>query len=161
MPSTSSYPSATSVVSTQTFASTVPLRASTSQKDYASAFANLQSTYGTNGLAPSPVPTKKSKSKSSSRALSTATNMTPPSTTSTKDYESAFAALSSSFGFGGGAPSLPQKVTQPKATKSKKTQVSSSSASPSSKDYEATFAKLAVSYGGGWSGVTASLSRKA
>ncbi|KAK0216281.1 hypothetical protein IW262DRAFT_1299517 [Armillaria fumosa] len=53
--------STASFVSTQTSQSTQPLMSS--KKDYSSAFAELQSTYGFGGHVPSPIP-KKSKTSS-------------------------------------------------------------------------------------------------
>ena len=83
-----------------------------------------------------------------------------------KDYELAFATLSSSYGFGGGAPSLP-----PRQTKKKKDSVGASpssypsprasypsndlndrSPSRSHKDYEGAFAYLSSSFGFGGNG---------
>ncbi|SJL10954.1 uncharacterized protein ARMOST_14350 [Armillaria ostoyae] len=56
--------STASFVSTQTSQSTQPLMSS--KKDYSSAFADLQSTYGFGGHVPSPIP---KKSKTSSKAF--------------------------------------------------------------------------------------------
>ncbi|SJL11154.1 uncharacterized protein ARMOST_14557 [Armillaria ostoyae] len=58
--------STASFVSTQTSQSTQPLMSS--KKDYSSAFAELQSTYGFGGHVPSPAPVPK-KPKTSSKAL--------------------------------------------------------------------------------------------
>ncbi|KAJ7155194.1 hypothetical protein C8R46DRAFT_437389 [Mycena filopes] len=77
-------------------------RASSTQsqpKDYSAAFASLQSNYGLAGTAPSVC----SKKSSGSKAPKTATALAPAPavpTTQKKDYQSAFGALSSQFGFG-------------------------------------------------------------
>lgn len=68
--------------------------------------------------------------------------------TSPKNYEAAFGNLVSSFGFGGGVPTVSQKVTH--TPKSHKTPVSSLSPSRSApKNYEAAFGSLSSSYGFG------------
>lgn len=131
--------STSSLVSTQTYKSDAPLRQSRPQKDYAAAFASLQSTYGTSGFTPSPVPKTVKAPKPSSKPSFTP----PPVTSPTKDYESAFAALSSSYGFGGGLPSLPRKVTKAKATKQSPVVHPSS---PFTK-YQAAHGDLSSSYG--------------
>jgi len=93
------------------------------QKDYAAAFADLQSSYGASGHAPVlPVSSAKSSKKSKTddaAATQPPSNSEPtpndskkgtaegglqPPTPAKKDYESAFASLQSSFGFGGSAP---------------------------------------------------------
>ncbi|KAF8174921.1 hypothetical protein BJ912DRAFT_989212 [Pholiota molesta] len=89
--------------------------------------------------------------------------------TTRKDYESAFAHLSSQYGFGGSVPSLPRKSTkstkpssESQTTKSPVTTTQSTSSSSSSaasasyssrtqpeKDYQAAFGQLSSSYGFG------------
>ncbi|KAJ7886008.1 hypothetical protein B0H13DRAFT_901187 [Mycena leptocephala] len=92
--------STTSLVSNTTVSSRVPLNGSTTvqPKDFQSAFASLQSTYGLNGTAPSPV-SKKSPSPSST------TFPVDASRTPNKNFQSAFADLQSTYGFGGAVPS--------------------------------------------------------
>ncbi|KAK0457057.1 uncharacterized protein EV420DRAFT_1480932 [Desarmillaria tabescens] len=70
-----------------------------SQKDYSSAFAELQSTYGFGGHVPSPIP-KKSKTSETSKPflpsfLRSRTQSPSPSSTSTK---ASFGALPSKLG---------------------------------------------------------------
>ncbi|KAF7334497.1 hypothetical protein MVEN_02279200 [Mycena venus] len=81
-------------------------RASTpsAPKDYAAAFATLQSTYGLSGMAPS-VSSKTRKAKTGTK-LSASASVTSSihSSSSEKSYESAFGTLSAQFGFGGMAP---------------------------------------------------------
>ena len=70
------------------------------QKDYFAALGSLQSQYGFGGGAPTPVtlpqPSKSSKPSSSPPAVAA-----PAKSSKTKDYEAAYAALCSSYGFGG------------------------------------------------------------
>ncbi|KAJ7668897.1 hypothetical protein B0H17DRAFT_1142363 [Mycena rosella] len=81
--------------STPSFAASSP--ASAQPKDYAAAFATLQSAYGLGGQAPS-ISSKKSRAKSTATVGKTRAFVPPQNT-----YESAFGALSSKFGCGGGA----------------------------------------------------------
>jgi len=94
--------STASLVSNTTVSSRTPLTGSnTAQtKDFQSAFASLQSTYGFNGSAPSPVPKKKTKQTSAPRSAISNTATRAP----TKNFESAFADLQSTYGFGGAVP---------------------------------------------------------
>ncbi|KAF7357008.1 hypothetical protein MVEN_01037400 [Mycena venus] len=94
---TSASSSTTSLVSNTTASSRAPLTAAQS-KDFQSAFASLQSTYGFSGTAPSPVQ-KETSSVPRPDAASPATHPT------TKDFQSAFADLQSTYGFGGAVPS--------------------------------------------------------
>ncbi|KAJ7364574.1 hypothetical protein DFH08DRAFT_798902 [Mycena albidolilacea] len=72
-----------------------------SPKNYAAAFATLQSAYGLGGEAPS-VNSKKSRSKTALKSSASAESI--DSYLTEKSYESAFGALSSEFGFGGITP---------------------------------------------------------
>ncbi|KAF8529562.1 hypothetical protein BU17DRAFT_79561 [Hysterangium stoloniferum] len=80
-----------------------------SSKDYASAFASLQSSLGFNGAAPC-LPSITSKNYSSTRqpslpsSSSPSPSSPPPSSTPSKNYAAAFGALQSSYGFGGLSP---------------------------------------------------------
>ncbi|KAJ6571443.1 hypothetical protein B0H19DRAFT_1129987 [Mycena capillaripes] len=75
-------------------------RASSVQtKDYAAAFASLQSTYGLGGSAPS-LTFKKTRSNGSKKTQLPHTQ----TTNGQRDYQQAFGALSSQFGFTGIAP---------------------------------------------------------
>ncbi|KAF9002974.1 hypothetical protein BDQ17DRAFT_1356400 [Cyathus striatus] len=80
-----------------------------------------------------------------STTSSTASLVSTHQQTTSKDYQAAFGALSSSYGFGGGVPILPSR----KPTKPQTTPQSSkwSSASSSTKDYSAAFGSFASSYG--------------
>ncbi|KAJ6535190.1 hypothetical protein B0H10DRAFT_600850 [Mycena sp. CBHHK59/15] len=110
-----SSPSATSLVSNTTISSHAPLRGSTpAPKDFEAAFATLQSTYGFNGLAPSPVlksQTAQNVQPDASTASTTTLSSSARSRAQPKDYEAAFATLQSTYGFSGHAPS---PVTKPK-----------------------------------------------
>lgn len=109
----SSNTSSTSVATTFSKAPLMP----SSEKDYSAAFASLQNNFGFTGTAapiynPAPAPkVKRVGTRSSTSAPA------PPrsSITSTKDYEAAFGTLSSSFGFVGRAPSVPQSSTKSKS----------------------------------------------
>ncbi|KAF7317854.1 hypothetical protein MKEN_00873300 [Mycena kentingensis (nom. inval.)] len=78
-------------------------------KDYADAFASLQSTYGFGGATPSPV-AKKTKAATSVTTRNSPKPTPSPSQPSTeskatsKDYQAAFADLQSTYGFGGAVP---------------------------------------------------------
>ncbi|KAJ6485745.1 hypothetical protein C8R45DRAFT_997748 [Mycena sanguinolenta] len=104
-----SSPSAStaSLVSNTTVSSRAPLNSSRTvqPKDFQAAFASLQSTYGFGGNAPTPVPKKNSKSSSAPRSAVPAPVTRAPQQPSTKNFEAAFAALQSTYGFGGAAPS--------------------------------------------------------
>ncbi|KAF8129670.1 glycoside hydrolase superfamily [Mycena galopus ATCC 62051] len=95
--------STASLVSNTTVSSRTPLTGSnTAQtKDFQAAFTSLQSTYGFNGSAPSPVPKKKTKQTSAPRSAISNTETRAP----TKNFESAFADLQSTYGFGAAAGS--------------------------------------------------------
>ncbi|KAH7924180.1 hypothetical protein BV22DRAFT_1047640 [Leucogyrophana mollusca] len=90
------------------------------QKDYASAFSQLQSTYGACGQYPNPVPRSdtsswkkwqrrvRASSRSTLREEPSTPSPSPPSTTcqkGQKDYASAFAHLQSTYGACGQYPS--------------------------------------------------------
>ncbi|KAJ7112987.1 hypothetical protein C8R44DRAFT_882024 [Mycena epipterygia] len=75
---------------------------SSQPKDYAVAFATLQSAYGLVGQAPS-IRSKKHRSTTSKKSI--VRTDSPRSNAAAEDYESAFGALSSQFGLGGAAPS--------------------------------------------------------
>lgn len=117
-------PSTDSLQSNYTVSSKTPLRPSPSapQKDYAAAFANLQSSYGTaDGSLPTPPVAKKPiqpKAKTISSPPSS-DNVTPPVPSQPKpqkDFEAAFGQLSSSYG-AVGAPTLPVKKKEKKETR--------------------------------------------
>ena len=66
-----------------------------------------------------------------------------------KDYEATFAALQSTYGFGGTAPVLPA-LTERKAAKAATSHATPVAAkSGAKKDYEAAYATLSSSYGFG------------
>ena len=81
------------------------------QKDYASAFASLQSTYGTAGHIPTPVSASKKSTRqpthTSSRPSTPPRNLPTPN--APRDFQAAFGKLSSSYGFAGLVPSLPSR----------------------------------------------------
>ncbi|KAJ7777383.1 hypothetical protein B0H16DRAFT_956022 [Mycena metata] len=103
--------STTSLASTTTVSSRAPLTGSAEKKDFQAAFASLQSTYGFAASAPTPVLKKKSTSNSSPTTTSTTTPAVRAVHASTpKDFQSAFANLQSTYGFGGSAPMpIPKK----------------------------------------------------
>ncbi|KAJ7797513.1 hypothetical protein B0H14DRAFT_3493657 [Mycena olivaceomarginata] len=125
--------STTSLVSNTTVSSRTPLNSTVQPKDFQGAFGSLQSTYGFGATAPSPVQ-KKTTSAPRSAAPSPAPraplqtknfhpvqkkksttpaprSAVPSSATRTplqpgnKNFESAFADLQSTYGFGGVVPS--------------------------------------------------------
>ncbi|KAK6978140.1 hypothetical protein R3P38DRAFT_3119736 [Favolaschia claudopus] len=91
-------PKTQSTASLLSVSSRTPLNGSQS-KDYQSAFATLQSTYGFAGSAPSPVPKAKSSTRTPSQVNAPLTQ-----TKAKKDYRAAFGALQSTYGFSGAAP---------------------------------------------------------
>ncbi|KAJ6537809.1 hypothetical protein B0H19DRAFT_1180961 [Mycena capillaripes] len=99
--------STTSLVSSTTVSSRAPLNGSTAvqPKDFQSAFATLQSTYGFIGTAPSPVP-KKSSPRSSTTSVTSSAVDAPRAPKATTKFESAFADLQSTYGFSWAVPSL-------------------------------------------------------
>jgi len=104
MYSSSSNSSSTSVATTY---SKTPF-VSGPQKDYSAAFASLQTNFGFNGTAApiyNPAPAR-TQQRVETRSGTSA--QVPPRTAAAKDYEAAFGTLSSSFGFVGCAPSVPQ-----------------------------------------------------
>ncbi len=115
----SSTDTLTSVTSTNTAVSTstlAPSKQGRTEKDYFAAQGALQSTYGFGGAAPviptvssSPKTKKLSTASSASSKTSTAANSRPA-----KDWEAAYATLSSQYGFGGTAPMVP---SVPKSSK--------------------------------------------
>lgn len=75
-----------------------------SEKDFESAFGSLSSSYGFAGGVPSkPAKTTKPTKASPTSAISSSSSSQPKSSHPhpSKDYQSAFGDLSSSFGFGG------------------------------------------------------------
>ncbi|KAJ7156884.1 hypothetical protein C8R43DRAFT_1125457 [Mycena crocata] len=109
MSTASNSNSTTSLLST-TVSSRTPLNGSSTvqPKDFQSAFATLQSTYGFSGSAPSPV-SKSSKTPSASSSTASLVSNTTISSRAPlapkKDFQSAFTDLQSTYGFGGAAPS--------------------------------------------------------
>ncbi|KAF4611224.1 hypothetical protein D9613_006602 [Agrocybe pediades] len=133
-----------------------------SSKHWESSFGQLSSSYGFAGAVPSLPP----KSTKSPKVTSTSVPRTQSSTPSynqssvvrpaSKDYESAFGQLTSSYGFGGGVPCLPATTSKQSKSSSKHslTQAPASfqsglQARPSEKNYEAAFGNLASSFGFG------------
>ncbi|KAJ7886021.1 hypothetical protein B0H13DRAFT_901680 [Mycena leptocephala] len=123
--------STTSLVSNTTVSSRAPLNGSTTvqpaPKDFQSAFASLQSTYGFSGTAPTPV------SKKSSAPSSTTSPAADASRAPTKDFQSAFADLQSTYGFGGAAPTpIPKQKKDGTSSRSLFSKFRRSSSSPKS-----------------------------
>ncbi|KAJ7035527.1 hypothetical protein C8F04DRAFT_510447 [Mycena alexandri] len=118
--------STTSLASTTTVSSRAPLAGSAQTKDFQAAFASLQSTYGFAASAPTPVLNKKSTNNNSSSTTTPAVRASP-STTTTKDFQSAFADLQSTYGLGSSAP-MPVPKKQGAHTTSNKLFTRSSSA---------------------------------
>jgi hypothetical protein len=135
--------SSTAQVVSTTSSTTNLLKDSRPQKDYASALANLQDRYGLNGSyaphfnVPSAKPNVGHSHTSNTDGGSKTTNIAPtpvakqkvPSTNHNpssadrkpKDYEAAFAALATSYGASGHAPSQPpRKENVKKASNQKK-----------------------------------------
>ncbi|KAI0741240.1 hypothetical protein BC629DRAFT_277591 [Irpex lacteus] len=108
----SSTDTLTSVTSTNTAVSSstlAPSKQPRTEKDYFATQGALQSTYGFGGAAPviptvssSPKTKKHSTTSTASPQTSTAANSRPQ-----KDWEAAYATLSSQYGFGGAAPMVP------------------------------------------------------
>lgn len=94
----------TSVISTSSDASTTTLlKQSRPEKDYFAASGALQSSYGFGGAAPAlPTMPKSSKSTKTKSAKAQEPAVAPGARTQ-KDYEAAYGALSSTYGFGGAA----------------------------------------------------------
>ncbi|KAJ7156881.1 hypothetical protein C8R43DRAFT_407272 [Mycena crocata] len=138
--------STTSLVSNTTVSSRAPLNGLQS-KDFQSAFATLQSTYGSSGSAPRPV-SKSSKTHSAS-------GLTAPTTVSSraplapkKNFQAAFADLQSTYGFGGAAPSpVPKASKMPSASSSASSKISWRTPLGAPKDFQSAFADLQSTYG--------------
>lgn len=97
----------TSVTSTSSDASTTTLlKQSGPEKDYFTAFGTLQNAYGFGGSAPIVPSAPKSSKPTKSKSVSDATPATAPTTSQGKNYEAAYGALSTMYGFGG-APVAP------------------------------------------------------
>src|ERR1700742_2480708 len=84
------------------------LPSNSQRKDYQAAFASLQSLYGFSGMAPAHQQSSKNSrgvkaSKSSSNNTSHSSQPSNPS--SSRNWEASLAALQSSYGFSGAAPS--------------------------------------------------------
>ncbi|KAJ6581051.1 hypothetical protein B0H19DRAFT_1251311 [Mycena capillaripes] len=113
--------STTSLVSNTTLSSRAPLNGSAQSKDFRSVLTSLQSTFGFGGTAPSPVPKKPSpQSTPTTSAIYPAADasLAPKAT---KNFESAFADLQSTYGFSGAAPSpVPKKREDGSLPKPKK-----------------------------------------
>jgi hypothetical protein len=94
----------------------------TGKKDFAGAFASLQSSFGFGGAAPiveSSAPKKKKVVRSNDQVPARPTSEAPGAPAPAgKDYAAAFAAMQSSYGFGGSAPY--QAAASPKFSKSSK-----------------------------------------
>ncbi|KAJ7230639.1 hypothetical protein GGX14DRAFT_554122 [Mycena pura] len=109
--------STTSLVSNTTVSSRTPL--AVQPKDFQSAFASLQSTYGFGQTAPSPLAKSKGKRNTNVRSgaapgASTATATTASQSATHKDFGAAFADLQSTYGFCGSVPSPVSKRTKHK-----------------------------------------------
>ncbi|EIW57155.1 uncharacterized protein TRAVEDRAFT_72347 [Trametes versicolor FP-101664 SS1] len=110
-------PSLVSVTTTSSASSSTPLRKPSSPpKDFSAAFGLLSSQYGV-GLAKSPLPPaaapqKEGKEKRKEKR-STSEKEEARTSSGTKDFEAAHAALSSRFGFGGSWP-IPKRQTKTK-----------------------------------------------
>ena len=111
--SRSSFSASTATLaSTNSTASTIvqkPASKQRTEKDYFAALGALQSSYGFGGAAPTiPTLSTSTKSKKAKSAPSTPAPATAMKATQPRDYEAAYGALSSSYGFGGAAPTMPQ-----------------------------------------------------
>ncbi|KII91033.1 hypothetical protein PLICRDRAFT_39631 [Plicaturopsis crispa FD-325 SS-3] len=126
MPSISTIHASGSVASFSTTTSTTPLRPSVPEKDYAPALGHPQTTRRMNGAAPVLPPSAHSSASKTKAARPTEVYPVFPASYSPpvkkeKDYEAAFAQLSSSYGWGSAVPpALPPKQKKaPKVSKSK------------------------------------------
>lgn len=103
-------PSTLSLQSTTEFCSSItPLNQSQKQKGYSTAFGALLCMCGTSGTTPKPLRPTNAKTTHPSSS-----SMPPPHAPrqhqrAEKDFEAAFAALSSSYGYGGQIPTLPRE----------------------------------------------------
>lgn len=82
---------------------------------FSSSTDTLTSTTSTIVPTSSPSPSSKSTTKPFTSATTTTNPVHPPK----KDYEAAYAALSSQYGFGGSAPSVPTLPSSSSSSKSK------------------------------------------
>lgn len=92
---------------TSTMTSTTPLTHNKRQKDFSTAFSNLQSQYGMSGGMPVPKPVETCSEPPKAQKYFSPSFTVPVPTTpshSGKNYELAFGNLSSSYGFHGGFP---------------------------------------------------------
>ncbi|PSR71264.1 hypothetical protein PHLCEN_2v12918 [Hermanssonia centrifuga] len=116
--SSSSYSTSTStltsVTSTISSTSTYPLKGNSSMmrssKDYEATFGALQSIYGFSGQAtcqPAPPKPFKSTSPKQQRSQTVAQSSSSVKSSQPKDYEAAYGALCTSYGFGGSAFAAP------------------------------------------------------
>ncbi|KAJ7065254.1 hypothetical protein C8F01DRAFT_1366280 [Mycena amicta] len=102
--------------STTSLVSSSPtLSAAAPQKDFQSAFALLQTTYGFSGTTPIPLPKKDTKKNASPAAFSAA----PGPASGAKDYQAAFADLQSKYGFGGAPTPVPHSDSAPRPQSSR------------------------------------------
>ncbi|TFK65843.1 hypothetical protein BDN72DRAFT_845082 [Pluteus cervinus] len=142
-----------STASLNSTTSTSPL-CSTQQptKSYESAFSRLQTTYGSSGLAPTPVhalPTSQQSSTSNSSKYSKSTKSSQIQLT---PQEAALGQLASQYGFSGAYPSVPQKTVKPSSpTSHPQNSGQTPRANPGQKDYAAAFTTLSSQYGYGGS----------
>ena len=95
----------TSVTSTSSTTSTATVKEQPrAKKDYFAALGSLQSSYGFGGTAPVlpklPKQTKSAKSKQAKKAA-VEPSVSTPAKGQAKDYEAAYGALASQYGFGG------------------------------------------------------------
>ncbi|KAF8147666.1 hypothetical protein B0H34DRAFT_738715 [Crassisporium funariophilum] len=157
--SSSYYASTSSLIPSSPSSSSCSQHSDQPLNKWDSAFGALSSTYGFGAHAPS-LPQKSTKPSKSKASPSTHSTKPPvptsaPAQTQQKNWEAAFGALSSSYGFGGKAPSLPHKAA-------KTTRISSVIASKAlapntpqvsgvrpAKNYEAAVGHLSSTYGFG------------
>ncbi|GJE88791.1 hypothetical protein PsYK624_048780 [Phanerochaete sordida] len=96
----------TSAVPTPNASTTSLVAHARPEKDYFAASGALMSAYGFGGCAPVLPPATKSPRKTKSRSSSPATPVSKANARAAKDYEAAYGALCSTYGFGG-APFAP------------------------------------------------------
>ena len=111
--------STTSLTTIASTSSITPLQqTSKPRKNFEATFAALQSTFGFGGTAPMlpTMPTRKAskKSKSAASPAAAAQALASAQRGAPKDYEAAYAAMCSSYGFGG-ASAAPGLSLRPKA----------------------------------------------
>ncbi|KAG5638697.1 hypothetical protein H0H81_010922 [Sphagnurus paluster] len=127
-------------------------------KNYEAAFGALSSSYGYSAGVPrlpysspattSPATTSPDRSAPSATRADAPTRAPAPHS-APKNYEAAFGALSSSYGYGAGVPALPPKSSASTKRAAAPPNVETQKSDSKEKDYSTAFASLASTYGFG------------